>query len=39
MNNETEINNLTNKEFKALVTKMLSKLGKIIDEHSKNFNK
>lgn len=30
--NETEINNLPNKEFKPLVIKMLTELGKKIDE-------
>ena len=32
--NETEINNLSETEFKALVIKMLIELGKRIDEHS-----
>ena len=31
-NNETEINNSPDKEFKALVIKMLTELGKRIDE-------
>lgn len=30
--NETKINNLPNKEFKPLVIKMLTELGKKIDE-------
>ena len=33
------INNLPNKEFKALVIRMLTELGKRTDEHSENFNK
>ena len=32
-NNETEINNLPDKEFKALVMIMLTELGKRIYEH------
>ena len=36
---ETEINNLPEKEFKALVIRMLIDVGKRIDEHSDNFNK
>ena len=36
--NETEINNLLGKEFKDLVTRMLTELGKRINEHSENFN-
>ena len=36
--NETEINNLLDKEFKALVVRMLTELGKRIDEHSENFD-
>ena len=38
-NNEIERNNLPDKEFKALVIKMFTELGKRIDVHSKNFNK
>ena len=34
-----QINNLPDQEFKALVIRMLNELEKIIDEHSKNFNK
>ena len=36
---ETEINNLPDKEFKALVLRMLTELGKRIDKHSENLNK
>ena len=34
-----QINNLLDKEFKALIIWMLTELGKRIDEHSENFNK
>ena len=34
-----DIGNLPEKEFKALVIRMLTELGKRIDEHSENFNK
>lgn len=34
---EKEISNLHNKAFKAMVIKMSTKLGKRIEEHSKNF--
>ena len=34
-----QINNLPDKEFEALVIKMLTELRKRIDEHSENFNK
>ena len=37
--NETEINDLLNKEFKALVIDRLTELGKRIDEHNENFNR
>ena len=37
--NETEINNLLDKEFKALVRRMLTELGKRLDKHNENFNK
>ena len=37
--NETEINNLPNKEYKLIVIRMLTDLGRRIGEHSKNFNK
>lgn len=36
--NETEINNLHDKESKIMVIKAIIKFGKI-EEHSKNFNK
>ena len=36
---ETEINNLPHKEFKAIVIRMLTELGKRLVEHSENFNK
>ena len=39
INNETEINNLPDKEFKTLLLIMLTELGKRIDEHGENFNK
>ena len=35
----TQVNNLLNKEFKALLIRMLIGLGKRTDEHSENFNK
>ena len=38
-NNETEINNLPDKEFEALAIRMLPELKKIIDERRENFNK
>ena len=38
-NNETEINNLPDIELKAFVKRMLTELGKTIDEQSENFNK
>ena len=34
-----QINSLPDKEFKALVIKMLTELGKIKDVHCENFNK
>ena len=37
--NEREINNLPDEDFKALIIRMLTELGKIIDKHSENFNK
>ena len=37
-NNEREINNLPDKEFKTLVIRMLIGLGKIIYEYSENFD-
>ena len=36
---EIKIHNLPDKEFKALVVRMLTNLGKGIYEHSENFNK
>ena len=36
--NETEINNLSDTEFKSFVIRMLIELGKRIDEHSEIFN-
>ena len=36
---EREINNLPDKEFKTLVIRMLTELGKRMDEQSENFNK
>ena len=37
--NERELSNLPEKEFKVIVIKMLTELGRRIDEHSENFNK
>ena len=37
--NETETNNLPDKEFKAIVIRMLTRLGKRIDEQSEKFSK
>ena len=37
--NETKINNLPDKEFKTLIIRMLTELGKRIDEQNENFNK
>ena len=37
--NETEINNLPDKEFKALIIRMLIELRKRTDENSENFNR
>ena len=34
-----QINNLHDKEIKAMVIRMLTELGKRVDEHSENFNK
>ena len=39
INNESEINNLPDKEFKILVINMLTELGKRIDVNSEHFNK
>lgn len=37
--NKMKINNLLDKEFKAMVIKMLTELRRRMDEHSENFNK
>ena len=37
--NEIEINNSTDRKFKVIVIRMLTKLRKRVEEHSKNFNK
>lgn len=37
--NDKKISNLPDKEFKAVVIKMLNKLRKRMDENSENFNK
>ena len=37
--NETEINNLPDEQFKVLVIRMLTELGKRIGEHSGHINK
>ena len=34
-----ELSNLPDKELKVMVTKMLTELGRRMDEHSENFNK
>ena len=39
INNETEISNLVEKEFKTLVIKVLTELGKRIDINNEDFNK
>ena len=36
---ETQIRNLPDKEFKVMVIKMVTKLGRRKDEHSENINK
>lgn len=36
---ETEINNLSDTEFKSLVIRMLTEFGKMIDEHNIFNNK
>ena len=36
--NELEISNLPNKTFKVMIIKMLTKLGRRMDEHSENLN-
>ena len=38
-NNEKEIKNLPDKEFKVLIIRRLNELGKRVDEHSKTFSK
>lgn len=37
--NQMEINNLSDKEFKVMIIKMLTKLRRNMDEHRENFNK
>lgn len=37
--NETETNNLPDKEFKSIVIRLLTKLGKRTDGHCETFNK
>ena len=37
--NETDMNNLPDREFKALVIRMSTELGEKVDEHGENFNK
>ena len=37
--NETEINNLSDKEYKEIVIKILTELGKRTDEHDENSTK
>lgn len=37
--NETEINNIPDKEFKAIIIRMITELGERINEHSKNVKK
>mgnify|MGYP001328574191 CR=1 FL=1 len=39
INNETEINSLPDKYFKAVVIRVLTELGKGIDDHSEDFKK
>lgn len=36
--NQTEISNLYNKEFKVMLIKVLTELGRRMDEHSENFH-
>lgn len=36
--NGTEMNNLSDKDFKVMATKMLNKLRRKMDDHSDNFN-
>ena len=37
--NKIEINNLPDKEFKVIIIKMCTELGKRMEENSENFNK
>ena len=37
--NKIEINSLPDKEYKLMVIRMLTELGRRINEHSENFNK
>ena len=37
--NDVDINNLPDKEFRVMVTKMLTELGRRMDEYSESFNK
>ena len=37
--NEMDISNLPDKEFKVMVTKMLTKLGRRMNKYSENVNK
>lgn len=37
--NEMEVSNLPNKQFKAMILKMLTESGRGMDAHNKNFNK
>ena len=37
--NKMQLSNLPDKKFKVLFIKMLTELGRRIDEHSENFNK
>ena len=37
--NEMEISNVPNIQFQGMIIKMLTKLGRRMDEHSENFNK
>ena len=39
MNNEREVNNLSDEEFKTLVIRMLTEFRRRIEKHSENFNK
>ena len=37
--NGTKIGNLPNKEFKVMIIKMLTDLGRKMDEHRENYNR